>query len=148
MTYESKPWLNAYDPGMPAEMVIPETTLNRRLTEIGARYSDKPALHFLGLTMTYGELLGQARRFAGFLQDLGCQKGDVVGINLPNLPQHLVTQVGALLAGCATSGSADGANPIARSANAPPHDLARARRDRFPRRSDTGSSPSQLARLQ
>ena len=34
----------------------------------------------------------------------GCGPGDVVGINLPNIPQYLISQIGALKAGGATSG--------------------------------------------
>ena len=43
-------------------------------------------------------------RFAQALIHHGCAKGDVVGINLPNIPQYLIAQIGVLKAGCAALG--------------------------------------------
>ena len=43
-------------------------------------------------------------RFARALIENGCRPGDIVGINLPNIPQYLIAQIGVLKAGCAPSG--------------------------------------------
>ncbi len=43
-------------------------------------------------------------RFASYLRKQGCNAGDVVGINLPNLPQYLIALAGALRAGCVVTG--------------------------------------------
>ncbi len=104
MTYDDRPWLQFYDPWVTPEVVVPETTLIHRITEASGQFSDKPALHFLGLTMTYGELISQANRFSQALLSYGCKPGDVVAINLPNIPQFVVALVGSLRIGCAVSG--------------------------------------------
>ena len=38
------------------------------------------------------------------LKERGCQPGDVVAVNLPNIPQYLIAHIGAVLAGCAVTG--------------------------------------------
>ncbi len=78
--------------------------MNEIFREIARELPGQPALHFLGITLTYKELMDHADRFAQALIDCGCTRGDVVGINLPNLPQYLIAHIGALKAGCAASG--------------------------------------------
>jgi acetyl-CoA synthetase len=43
--------------------------------------------------LTYAELLAQVERFASALKDLGVQRGDVVGIYLPMIPEVLVAML-------------------------------------------------------
>lgn len=104
MTYDEKPWLKSYDPGVAAEVEIPSISLVDRFNEVAAEFPSHPAAHFLGVTLTYSELMAHANRFANLLLKAGCGPGDVVGINLPNLPQYLIAQIGVLKAGCAASG--------------------------------------------
>ncbi|MCA1960025.1 MAG: AMP-binding protein [Desulfomonile sp.] len=104
MIYDEKPWLKFYDSGVAAEVEIPSISFVDRFNEVAVEFRRRPALHFLGITMTYEELNTHANRFANFLLRCGCGPGDVVGIHLPNLPQYLIAQIGALKAGCATSG--------------------------------------------
>jgi long-chain acyl-CoA synthetase len=104
MIYDEKPWLKFYDPGISAEIEVPETALVDQFDRIAAQYPDRPAYHFHGLTATYRQLMSQANRFANALIALGCARGDVIGVNLPNIPQYLVAQIGILKAGCASSG--------------------------------------------
>ncbi|MFH1952161.1 MAG: AMP-binding protein [Pseudomonadota bacterium] len=104
MTYDDKPWLKSYDEGVHPEIEIPDISLVDRFDEILRRFPEKPAIHFLGKTLDYRTVMGHANRVAWALMDAGCGPGDVVGINLPNIPQNLIAQIGALKAGCATSG--------------------------------------------
>jgi long-chain acyl-CoA synthetase len=59
----------------------------------------KPVLHFLGEPTTYAELDAASARFAGGLQAAGLVPGDVVAVQLPNVPEFLVSYFGALRAG-------------------------------------------------
>ena len=104
MSYDDKPWLRSYDEGVSPEVKIPDISLVDRFDEMLKRFPERPAVHFFGRTLTYQTLMGYANRFARALMENGCGPGDVVGINLPNIPQYLVAQVGASKAGCAASG--------------------------------------------
>ena len=104
MNYDDKPWLSSYDEGLGPEAKIPDISLVDRFDEILRKFPDKPAVHFLNTTLTYQTLMGHANRFARALLENGCGRGDVIAVNLPNIPQCLIAQVGGLKAGCATSG--------------------------------------------
>ena len=67
-------------------------------------YGDRAAIQYMGMTMTFSELHEQSGRLARALKEKGLGKGDVVAIDMPNIPQYLIAIAGALRAGCATSG--------------------------------------------
>src|SRR3954447_16396505 len=59
---------------------------------VQAGNGDKVAYHWIGeddsrRDVTYAELLEMTQRFANVLKDLGVQKGDVVGIYMPMIPE-------------------------------------------------------------
>src|SRR5688500_14590059 len=59
---------------------------------VDAGRGDKIAYHWIGedgatRDVTYAELLDMAKRFANVLKSLGVEKGDVVGIYMPMLPE-------------------------------------------------------------
>jgi acetyl-CoA synthetase len=59
---------------------------------VDAGKGDKVAYHWVGedgdtKDVTYAELLDMTKRFANVLKELGVEKGDVVGIYLPMLPE-------------------------------------------------------------
>ncbi|MEL7446016.1 MAG: long-chain fatty acid--CoA ligase [Pseudomonadota bacterium] len=58
-----------------------------------------PFLHFLGRTYSYGELYEEAQSFAAGLQAMGIEKGDRVGLFLPNVPIYASAYYGAMMAG-------------------------------------------------
>jgi len=95
MSYDDKPWLRSYDEGVSPDVKIPDISLVDRFDEILKSFPERPAIYFFGRTLTYQTLMGHANRFARALMENGCGPGDVVGINLPNIPQYLVAQVGA-----------------------------------------------------
>jgi acetyl-CoA synthetase len=72
---------------------------------VEAGKGDKVAYHWRGAEgeerdVTYADLLGDVQKFANALKDLGIERGDVVGIYLPMIPEVVV----ALLA-CARIGA-------------------------------------------
>ena len=81
-----------------------ETTYVEMIRETFEAFPDKTAFGFLGMEMTFRELDSYADRFAGMLMENGFEKGDVVGINLPNIPEYAISIIGALRAGCVVSG--------------------------------------------
>ncbi len=68
------------------------------------KYSHQMALSFMGTKMTLAQLERHANRFANMLLSHGLKKGDVVGINLPNIPEYIISWLGTLKAGCVASG--------------------------------------------
>ncbi len=102
--YDEKPWLKSYDKFVTPEIPIPEISYLELLEKGLKNDPDKVALHFLGTTCTYKELDDLSSRFAAFLVAKGCVKGDIVGINLPNIPQYSIAKVGIFKAGCVVSG--------------------------------------------
>ncbi|MCP4687244.1 MAG: long-chain fatty acid--CoA ligase [Desulfobacterales bacterium] len=102
--YDDKPWLNAYDPGVGAELNIPDEPVTAGYERIRWGFPNRAAFHFLGVTWTFEEMFSAADRFARALADRGIGKDDVVAVNLPNLPQYLIAQIGAAKAGCWIAG--------------------------------------------
>ncbi len=65
---------------------------------VAAGRGHRIAYHWLGedgseREITYAELLGDVKRFASALRDLGVKKGDVVGIYLPMIPEVVVAML-------------------------------------------------------
>ncbi len=97
-----KIWLQSYQPGVPST-INPDryASLNAFFEESCAAFKDKPAFINLGHTLYYKDVETQSRAFAAYLQnDLQLQKGDRVGIMMPNLLQYPVVMFGILRAGC------------------------------------------------
>ena len=63
-----------------------------------------PPLNFSGVEIPYALLDEYANRFAHMLLLNGFKKGDLVGINLPNIPEYAIAWLGVLKAGCVSSG--------------------------------------------
>jgi long-chain acyl-CoA synthetase len=102
---EEKFWKRSWDEGL--------TDLNPEMWEMSyvdairqtfEEFPDKAAFAFMGVEVTFAELDTYANRFANMLLANGLQKGDVVGINLPNIPEYIIAWLGTLRAGCVVSG--------------------------------------------
>jgi long-chain acyl-CoA synthetase len=103
-----RPWYKVYrELGVTAEAPeIAERSLadyvedhaKNRAAQVALVYTDK------GIEITWAQLDAYANRFANLLRSLGLQKGDVMGIHLPNTPQYVVALVGAAKAGVTVSG--------------------------------------------
>ena len=103
--YASKFWKKNWDPGVedvPAKDY--ETTFVEMIKRSFEEYPDKVALSYLGVEKTFRELDEMANKFSNMLIVNGFKKGDVVGINLPNTIEYVVTVVGTMRVGCIISG--------------------------------------------
>jgi long-chain acyl-CoA synthetase len=98
-------WTKSYDPGLtdldPREW---ETSYVKAVEDVFTLYPGKTALAYMGTHITFAELDRYANRFAHMLHTHGFVKGDVVGINLPNIPEYVIAWLGTLRAGCIVSG--------------------------------------------
>ena len=103
--YDSKFWKKNWDPGL--EDIDPkkfEISFTDAIQGTFDEMSDKIALTFQGLEITFGELDKYANQFANMLIDNGFKKGDIVAVNLANIPEYPIAVVGVLRAGCVLSG--------------------------------------------
>ena len=87
---EQQPWVQNYQPGVPADIDLPEESLVAMLEKSVAEAGDHPALEFFGRRTSYTELGDQIDRAAEGLRRLGVRPGDRVALILPNCPQHVV----------------------------------------------------------
>jgi len=94
-----RPWLAAYDAGVPADIDVPDEPLHAALSAAATRYPRRTAIRFFGRSLSYAELDVLANRFANVLLALGVQQGDRVALLLPNCPQMVVAYYGGLRAG-------------------------------------------------
>lgn len=98
-------WTKSYGqelPDLPAEAFeIDSPSLFKKSIQ---KYQDLPALIFMGVEITFGRLDQLANMFANMLLANGFKPGDVLGINLPNIPEYCVAWLGAMKIGCVTSG--------------------------------------------
>jgi acetyl-CoA synthetase len=80
------PWAKWFKEG---KLNVSHNCLDRH---VAAGRGDKVAYHWIGeddhkRDVTYAELLEMTQRFANVLKDLGVEKGDVVGIYMPMIPE-------------------------------------------------------------
>ena len=92
-----------YQAGIPAVIEAPDAGLGELLETAAHFYPDRVAIDFLGASTTYARLSQQVARAAEALRRLGVGRGDVVGVILPNCPQHVVIayaawRIGAIVA--------------------------------------------------
>jgi len=97
----SKIWHKHYDAGVPVEISTGEYSSINDLLEAGfKKFSDRPAFHNMGTTLSYSEIDELSKKFASYLQnDLKLSKGDRVAIMMPNILQYPIALFGALRAG-------------------------------------------------
>jgi long-chain acyl-CoA synthetase len=71
MRFDDRPWLAAYDVGVPSEVPLPDQSYADLLQEAFRRFPRDPAYHFLGRATTFQEFQDQAYRFANMLRERG-----------------------------------------------------------------------------
>lgn len=103
MEASQKPWISRYDPGVPQELNIPDMPLFAFLDEAARKYPDRACTLYEGQRISYAEMGALTDRLAAGLVQLGVQKGDRVGILLPNSPQFVLAYYAALKAGAAVA---------------------------------------------
>lgn len=95
-----KPWLKNYPKGVPAN-IDPDAFPNlvAMLDECFAKYKDLMAFHFMGKSLTFGEVNELSNYFGAYLQSRGLQPGDRIALMMPNMLQYPIALIGALKAG-------------------------------------------------
>ena len=76
--------------GLPHHLEVPAQSVAQNLIDTATRLPDKVALHYYGAQITYGQLLDQVERVAGWLQSRGVTRGDRVLLYLQNSPQWII----------------------------------------------------------
>src|ERR1039457_4022766 len=93
-------WLSHYPPGTAAEINADEfASLIAIFEQSCLRFTDRPAYHNLGVTLTYSEVERLSRDCGAYLLSIGMVKGDRIALMMPNLLQYPVAMFGALRAG-------------------------------------------------
>jgi long-chain acyl-CoA synthetase len=110
-----RPWLASYPEGVPHTLEpYPEKSLYSILADGAAKFPNRPAISFrppgapMGKAISYKELERLVEQFSGVLASLGVQKGDRVGLILPNCPQYVIGYYAALRLGAVVVGN----NPL------------------------------------
>ena len=95
-----KIWLKSYPPGVPAEIDYSQyQSVGDLVDKKVVEFSDRPAFHCMGKTISFGDLDGLSRTFGTWLQSKGYGKGVRVAIMMPNCLQYPVALYGTLRAG-------------------------------------------------
>ncbi len=89
-------WLANYDDGVPSTLEpYPSRSLTDYLRESAGRWPDRPALLFMGSTITYRTVEEQSNALGAAFREMGVRRGDRVAICLPNCPQFLIAEFAA-----------------------------------------------------
>lgn len=94
-----KPWLKHYPDEIPSTLTYSNEPIQNFLKKAAEEFPYKTAIHFMGFEMSYQRLFNNVKKLAGYLQEIGLQKGDRVAIMLPNCPQAVISFYAALMAG-------------------------------------------------
>ena len=98
---DNRSWQKSYPRGVPAE-IDPDryASVVEAFHSSCKRFADRPCFENMGVTLTFAELEELSGRFAAFLKhDLKLEKGDRIGLQMPNVLQYPVALFGALRAG-------------------------------------------------
>ncbi len=99
MIKDLKPWLSSYDEGVPVEIELPKISLVDLLREAVRDYGTAPCTICGDESLTYHQIDELSDGVARYLLNQGLQKGDRVGILLPNIPTFVASYYGILKAG-------------------------------------------------
>ena len=102
---ENRFWLTSYDDGLTdLDPSLWETSFIDAIKPVFTEFKYKTALAYMGTEINFGMLDRYSNSFAQMLISNGFQKGDIIGINLPNMPEYIISWLGILKAGCVVSG--------------------------------------------
>ncbi|TFG13399.1 MAG: AMP-dependent synthetase [Promethearchaeota archaeon] len=103
--YNERFWKKSWDPEIKdLNPELWETTFVEAIRPTLEELSEKIAFVFFGIELTFGEIDKYSNQFANMLIENNFKPGDVIGINLPNIPECVITYLGTLKAGCIASG--------------------------------------------
>jgi long-chain acyl-CoA synthetase len=88
---DHRPWFRVWRAGVPKTVApFPHQSVFHLLADSAAGFPGSTAIAFLGKHLSYRELLHEVERFSAVLAGLGVQRGDRVGLLLPNSPQYVI----------------------------------------------------------
>ena len=96
---EHHAWLAHYPKDVDWSMPLGARPLWTILDQAAADYRNRVCTNFLGRTLTYASIADQVNHAAAGLQQLGFEKGDRIGLLLPNCPTFIVYYFAALKVG-------------------------------------------------
>jgi long-chain acyl-CoA synthetase len=99
MTPPETAWRDAYNHPTPWGQDFAPLSLPAMFAETVQRRGDAAFLDFLGRGYTYNDVADAVRRAATGLRALGVERGDRVGLFLPNVPHYVAAYYGALALG-------------------------------------------------
>ncbi|MFX0029329.1 MAG: AMP-binding protein [Candidatus Hermodarchaeota archaeon] len=102
--YSDRIWLKSYDNHVKPDIPLEAYSLAEMMRRTVKNYPESLCYDFQGSRATFQETEKFINSFANFLLENGVKKGDRVVINLPNLPQFIISLFGTFYAGCAASG--------------------------------------------
>jgi len=94
-----KPWHQHYDYNVPTTIRYPRFPAQNLVHIAAAQFPHKAAVDFYGTVITFAQLRAQMLRLANALGQLGVNKGDRIGLALPNCPQYTIAYHAILSAG-------------------------------------------------
>ena len=96
----TKPWIDNYPPGVPAEVNTTDCpTLAELLEDSFRRFARRDAADCMDTRLKYRDVDEMSQALGGWLQARGLAPGARVAIMMPNVPQYLVAIAAVLRAG-------------------------------------------------
>jgi len=92
-------WRTAYRHPTPWDQTYPLLSLPDMFLGSAGRMGDAPLLDFMGRKYSYAETADGARRVAAGLRAMGIERGDRIGLFLPNVPHYVAAYYGAMMMG-------------------------------------------------
>src|SRR5687768_6574069 len=102
---DHRPWYASYPPDVPKSLEpYPEKSVFSIVEDAARRFPERPAIAWFGRHLSYKQLMAEIERFSAVLAALGVEKGDRVGLLLPNCPQYVIgyyatVRLGAVIVG-------------------------------------------------
>ena len=96
---ETRIWHKFYDYNVPLDVRFPRMPIQNLLHVSAAQFPHKACTSFYGSELTFRQVRSQVLRLANALMKMGVQKGDRVGIALPNCPQYVIAYYAAMSVG-------------------------------------------------
>ncbi|WP_166426023.1 class I adenylate-forming enzyme family protein, partial [Paraglaciecola sp. 20A4] len=100
---QSKPWQFIYDEAGIEETKPKIITFSGHTSRHAIELPNSPAISYLGQKTSFAQLDAQVNKLANALTALGVSRGDVIGIQMPNIPQYAVAMLAAARMGVTVS---------------------------------------------
>jgi long-chain acyl-CoA synthetase len=96
---EAKFWQKNYDYNVPTTIRYPKFPVQNLVHFAAAQFPHKASTNLNGSELTFRQVRTQMLRLSNALIKMGLQKGDRVGLALPNCPQYVIAYYAILSAG-------------------------------------------------